>query len=222
MNASRLGPGPFERHLREALELNRKRAPLYAAITDGESEPISRSLIRMEWMLLPVARWYDRRAVPYHNAGIPLLEDAFVSMTETPRFLRYREPSPRTPARRLDGAATARGVRRAFRERGFEGATARLKEDLHLLDDEPSFHCMTRHLLESTLRIALLADQHAQDAAGRGLPSSIGISTDLVRIHLWGIPSAVRLDRRAAPLQRRGIPILCQDVPPIPPLPSGA
>jgi hypothetical protein len=219
MTAARRRPGPFERHLREALELNRKRSPLYAAITDGESLPISRSLIRMEWMLLPVARWYDGRAEMYHIAGVPLLEDAFVSMTETPKFVRYREPRPQQPSKRLDGTAIARGVRRAFRESGFEGASAKLEGELRCLDDEPSFHCMTRHLLESILRVAQLAHQHARAAAERGLSSPIGISTELLRIHLWGVPSAVRLDRRAVPLQQRGIAIICQDVPPIPPLP---
>jgi hypothetical protein len=222
MNGSRRGPGPFELHLREALELNRKRAPLYAALTGGESQPISRSLIRMEWMLIPVARWYDRRARPYHEGGVPLLEDVFVSMSETPDFAEFREPQPRQPAIRLDGPAIGRGVRRAFVELGFAGAAARLEEELRCLEEEPSFHCMTRHLLESTLRISLLAPLHARAATARGLPSPIALFRQLIRIHLWGIPSAVRLDRRAAPIQQRGVPILCQDVPPIPPLPPSS
>src|SRR5215207_3680309 len=78
--------GPFEHHLREAIALNRERAPRYAALSDGASRPISRGLIAAEYLLLPVARWFDRRAASYHRAGIPLLEDLFVPMALTPAF----------------------------------------------------------------------------------------------------------------------------------------
>ena len=52
----------FERHLREAIALNRERAPKYAAISGGATRPISRALISAELALLPVARWFDAAA----------------------------------------------------------------------------------------------------------------------------------------------------------------
>jgi hypothetical protein len=208
-------PGPFERHLREALELNRRRAPLYADLTGGQSLPVSRGLIRTERFLLPVARWFDRRAEPYHLAGIPLLEEAFVSMDRTPEYLPYRQPSSTRPLLRPHGGRIARQVRRGYRRKGFPGAAATLEHHLGLLAAEPSYHCMLRHLLESALRIALLAPEHDRLARERGLRSPLWISSLLLRLHLWGCGSSVRLDARAAPLQARGIAMIGQDVPPV-------
>ena len=37
----------------------------------------------------------------------------------------------------------------------------------------------------------------------------------LLRLHLAGLPAAARLDAKAYPLQARGIPILCRDLPSI-------
>ncbi|MBA4158227.1 MAG: hypothetical protein H0X65_12220 [Gemmatimonadetes bacterium] len=209
-------PGAFERHLLEAVELNRHRAPLYAQLTNGQSRAISRSLIRYERLLIPVARWFDRRAEPYHRAGVPLLEEAFVSMERTPEWLPYREPSSYRPRLRPRGGRIAREVRRAFRQRGFPGAAAALERHLGLLATEPSYHCMLRHLLESTLRITVLAPEHDRLARELGLRSPLGISSRLLRLHLCGCGSSVRLDARAAPLQARGIALIGQDVPPVP------
>jgi len=36
------------------------------------------------------------------------------------------------------------------------------------------------------------------------------------RLHLWGLGAARVLDERARPLQARGVPILANDLPPIP------
>jgi hypothetical protein len=208
--------GAFERHLREAIALNRQRAPRYAALTDGASLPISRALVRHERMLLPVARWFDRRAAPYHRAGVPLLEEAFVSMDATPAWLPFRAPDPAVPRLRPDGGRVAREVRHALHRAGFAGAAAALERQLAALAPEPSYHAMLRHLLESALRIALLAPRHDVRAREAGLSSPLHISGWLLRLHLWGCGASARLDRRAAPLQARGIAILAQDVPPIP------
>ncbi|CAN5700786.1 hypothetical protein BH23GEM6_BH23GEM6_18770 [soil metagenome] len=216
MNAPARRPGPFELHLVEAIELNRSRAPRYADLTNGASWPISRALMLSERLLLPVARWFDRRAEPYHAAGVPLLEDAFVSMAETPEFLDYRAPIPPQPRLRPDSRRIARASSGAWRADGLPGLCALLEGELKVLSGEPSYHCMLRHLLESTLRLAMLAPLHARQSIDTGMRSSVGISRQMVRLHLWGLRSAIRMDRRAMPLQQRGIAIIAQDVPPIP------
>jgi hypothetical protein len=215
----RRAPGPFEEHLREAIALNTARAPLYAALSAGRSRGISRTLLWSEHALLPVALWFDRRAEPYHRAGIPLLHDVFVSMEGTPAFLPRRGPVPAPPLLRPDARATGRDVARAFRAAGFGGAAAALDRHLGVLEEEPEFHCMLRHLLESMRRIALVAPGLHRLAGRRGLDSPVPLLSRLLRIHLWGSGAAGRLDRLALPLQAEGLPILRRDVPPIPPYP---
>lgn len=51
---------------------------------------VSEALILAERAALPLARWYDARARPYHAAGVPLLPWIFVSMEGLP------EPAPAT------------------------------------------------------------------------------------------------------------------------------
>jgi hypothetical protein len=206
---------PFEHHLQDAIALNRERAPRYAALSNGASRPISRALIAAEWMLLPVARWFDRQAAPYHDAGIPLLESLFVPMAGAPAFgsiqpVNDAESSGPVPHPR----AIRRHVRRAYRAEAFPGAASALAGELALL--APQENWLVRHLLESAHRLVTLAPDHIVRCRERGLPSPAPLLARLLRLHLWGLAPAAALDRRARPLHARGVPILAQDLPPIP------
>ncbi|HEX7241650.1 MAG TPA: hypothetical protein VF263_15330 [Longimicrobiaceae bacterium] len=208
----------FAGHLEEAVRLNRERMPLYSRLTGGASEAVSRRLIRWETWALPVARWVDRRARPFHAAGVPVVEAAFVPMADAPEF-RERSPDPPLPLsafRPASGRRVRRELRRALSRGGFAGVAEALRRELAALEAAPCYHCMLRHLLESMLRIAVLAPAHAARAAGRGTRSPDGLSRLLLRLHLLALPDAAKLDALAAPIQARGVPILCRDVPPIP------
>lgn len=209
----------FAAHLEEAVRLNRERLPLYSRLTGGESERISRRLIRWERLALPVARWVDRRARPYNARGIGVVADDFVPMAATPEF-RERAPDPPLPLSAFV-PARARRIRRALaaalKAGGFDGVAAALRAELAALEAAPCYHCMLRHLLESMLRVARLAPVHAARAEAAGMESSAGLSRLVLRLHLLALADAAKLDALAAPIQARGIPILCRDVPPVPP-----
>jgi hypothetical protein len=212
--------GPFEHHLREALEINRARLSLYARLSGGRSVGISRRLIRSEQLLLPVAWWFDRRAEPYHRAGVRLLHDVFVAMSDAPAAPTSPGPPCRRDAPPPSSAALRRSVGAGYVRGGWGGAAAEADRALVRLQDSRGADCMLRHLLESVRRIAEVAPAAAEASAHLGLPSPARLLNQLFRLHLWGLAPAARLDRDAYPLQREGIPILCADVPPIPPLPA--
>lgn len=209
--------GPFEGHLREAIALNLERAPRYATLSNGASRSISRDLVAAERLLLPVARWFDRRAEPWHEAGIPLLEALFVSMELAPPFGAV---PPSSDAGTTRPAASPRVIRRrvgrGWRAGAFPGAASALAGELAELSVAPGRDCMVRHLLESAHRLATLAPAHVALSLERGLPSPAPLLARLFRMHLWGLPAAASLDRRARPLQARGITILAADLPSIP------
>lgn len=210
--------GQFEGHLREAIALNRDRAPMYAALSSDASRPISRALIAAERLILPIARWFDRRAAPYEQAGVPLLESLFAPMSAAPPFLPVRpaglresgQPSP-------EPAVIRRRVAAAYRAGSFPGAEDALASELAALASAPGVDCLVRHLLESAYRLSQLAPVHVAAAQERGLRSPAPLLARLLRLHLWALGPAGVLDRRAGPLQARGIAILAQDLPPIPP-----
>lgn len=208
--------GAFEAHLREAIALNRERAPRYAALSHGESRRISRWLIATEWLLLPVARWLDHRAAPYERAGIPLMQDCFVPMSDAPAFAESSPwPSPALQPVPVRPAQIRHRVRSALRTGSFTSAAGAIGQELRALDAAPGNH-MVRHLLESARRIATVAPRHIRRSTDYALPSPARLLTQLLELHLLGFEAAAFLDRQAHPLQRRGIPILAQDLPPIP------
>lgn len=210
--------GPFTAHMREAIALNQERLPLYAQLTNGVSLPISRRLIRAEQLAIPIALWFDRAAMPYEARGIPLLSDAFVSMERAPAFAAS-PPLPPAPPRLLaprEAWQLGRSVTRAYRQRGWGEAALVLDAALDAMADAPCYACMVRHLLESALRVALLAPHHAAQAEQHGLRGTAGLSWRLVWLHLMALSQAAALDQQAAPLQARGVPIVCQDVPRVP------
>jgi len=208
----------MERHMREALALNRARAPLYAELTRGRSRGISRTLVWAERAAIPVARYLDWRAAEFQRAGIAVVCDDFVPMHDTPAFRpRADDPPPLSAFAPADVRGLRRAVRRAYRAGGFAAASGALEGEVERLSAVPAFHCMTRHLLESALRVSNGAQRHAAEARARGIASPAGLSRTLLELHLGALGASARLDRRAAPLQAEGVPILCQDVPPIPP-----
>ena len=199
----------------DAIALNEARAPLYSSLSNGASLAISRRLILTERALLPVARWFDRRARRWERAGIPILEEIFVPMETAPVFAG-RGKELRGPGNApLDGSVRQRVLRR-YRDAGFEGAALALREAIDVLNTEPGVDCLVRHLLESAHRLALLAPGHIRAAREGGLASPRWLLSLLLRLHLWGLGRARQLDAAARPLQARGIPILAQDLPPIP------
>ena len=211
---------PFEQHLRDAIALNRTRAPSYAALGGDSARSISRRLILAERLLLPVAWAFDRWARRYHEAGIPLLTDVFEPINRVPPFRAYQAAPPEQPRIRTSARGLRGAVQRAWRTEGFAGASRVLNHIRLSLAAQPCFNCMVRHLTESALRVAHVAERHIRLASKAGLPSPCLLYSLLLRMHLWGFGLAARLDDAAAPLQAAGLPILCQDVPAISPYPA--
>lgn len=213
----------MERHLREAAALNRERMPLYDSLSGGRSRGISRRLIWTERLAIPVAWYVDWRAREFQRAGVRIVCDDFMPMAHTPAFRpRAHDPPPLSGFVRADARRVRRRVERALDRGGFPAASEALAAELRSLEGTPQFHCMLRHLLESALRISNQAPRYAEAAKDQGgVPSPAGLSRTLLELHLGMLGEAARLDARAAPLQAEGIPIICQDVPPIPPFAEG-
>ncbi|MCM2280349.1 MAG: hypothetical protein NDI61_00725 [Bdellovibrionaceae bacterium] len=70
------------------------------------------------------------------------------------------------------------------------------------------------------MRSARLASRHAAAATALGLPSSAPLSREFIEWQILGISVATDLDTDASSIQAQGVPILCQDVPPISPDPQ--
>jgi hypothetical protein len=211
--------GPFEEHLHEAIEINKKRSHLYAQLSGGRSVPISRALVLSERLSLPFARIPDLWSTYFRKRGIPIVELEFISMDQIPEFSE-RLPFPPHP---LHSFQPGRGWRLAisllfvFIKSGWQGTRQHLRAELKSLEQQPGFHVMLRHVLESMLRISSLAPIHVRRCREKRLLfTTQTLSAHLYLSHLSALPFATWIDGGSAPLLAEGIPILFQDVPPIP------
>lgn len=211
----------FRTHMTEAIALNLDRMPRYAELSDGATRAISASLILGELASLAVSDAVDEAARPYQEEGVCIVCDDFVSMETAPEFRETFEfePLPISEFEPLDAARLVDLILGTYACGGFEGLSDALEAEIEELEAAPNFHCMVRHLLESMLRMSNLAPLHDREATDLGLPSTRDLSWSLVRMHTLVLAAAVEVDATAAPLQAEGLPIICRDVPPIPPLP---
>jgi hypothetical protein len=205
-------------HLKEAMVLNRERMPRYATLSNGRSNEIIRDLISLEQQMLIPSKILDRLARKYHQEGIPVFCQDMMPMHLTPDFeSSYRDGAPAlkdyiTPSARHIKA----DLRRGLREGGFAGLDYQAMKWYRVYAQEPRFNCMIRHFLESTVRSARLAQKYDQYAQDNKLNSPNRLMLRYLQLSFLSFSQAISLDRRAAPLQAQGIPILCQDVPHIP------
>lgn len=203
------------RHIREAIELNTERKPLYSHITDSKSQKISRKLILREKIALR-ASWLliDRDAKFYNDNGIPIICNDLVEMSETPPF------SPKGPTldpktyKKYSAHKIKTRFKKLLRSRDFFGLHKAASKEISKLP--AGYNCMVRHILESIARSALLAPEYQKTALAQGLPDPLFLSVRFIRLTIDQLDYASDLDHLAMPMQTQGIPIICQDVPPIP------
>ncbi|MEI6882763.1 MAG: hypothetical protein WCK82_15695 [Bacteroidota bacterium] len=213
------GNGAFALHLKEAIELNTERMPMYAKLTRGESIPLSKKLIRYEKLSLPFAALADRYALRFQSKGVKIVESEFVPMSLTPPFSEHYPftPEPLHAFKRSDGKKLAGLISEAKKSGGFEEVSRVAQAELERLHEPRAYHCMLRHLIESILRIANLAPLHIEYAEKVGAPSPEGFSAYLLWSHLPLLSAGSDFDAAAAKIQSEGVPFLYQDVPPIAP-----
>lgn len=210
--------GCLSQHLKEAVEINTARMPVYAQISKGRSLKISISLIRSERLLLLVAPFVELQERYFAKRDLPIFCDSFVSMEHLPPFKQQpiHDPQPATLFKTVDSKLLKKQIRGAFKTGSFEGVSRVLDQELTVLAEGSQYNCMYRHLLESMLRWANRAPVFIEEAQKRNLKSPAKIYWRLIRNQLRFLNFANKLDIQARPLQAEGIPILCQDVPVIP------
>lgn len=205
-------------HLVEAIELNLARRQDYANLSNGQSLPISDALIDMEKRLLKSALLADFVSFFFQLWGIAFLCDEYVSMSKTPAFT----PQSPKPWPQLSGYTSWNAdkaietLTQLNEKKDFTKILEVSEQWLQDLNSEKQFHCLTRHFLESVARAAVLAPRHNTIARERLFIPTLGLSAMFIKGHIDLLKEAEQLDRSAAPLQARGIAIICQDVPPIP------
>lgn len=210
------------RHMSEAMTLNHARQPVYASLSGGKSNTVSEAMISFEEDLIGSASFADAVAYLFQLNGIPILCVDYVSMANTPELSKsYKNGAPDFSLfRQPDMKTMKETLTAAIEQENFALVVELTNRYIEELDKEPRFNCMVRHFLESARRVAGLAPQY--QAMTRSSLVAYGvkfISKKVLEGHVKGLDESVRIDVLAAPVQAGDLPIVCQDVPPIPPAP---
>lgn len=208
----------FEQHLQDAISIYKERTELYAAITDNRSRGIFNHLILAETLLLPVARFYDLRAIPFIDKGIPIILNDFVSMEGNKGFEYPFAPSnPINTIAEEDAQAILDELLSVDQSNLMSIALASFiaLNEIHHLEETNGIHfAMTRHMLESLGFGALHGIYYQCQSNGE----TYRLANDFAKTQLLAIKigNSIDLDKRANIFHQEGIGILVNDLPDIP------
>lgn len=207
----------IKKHLKDASQLNRKRAFAYSKLSRGQSIPLTYELITMENLAVIFTKFLDYKAREYGKKGIGLFHLDLVDMKLTPEF-KTTFLNNDFPKQRM--ILDIKGLKNQWIEYIQKDELDVLyKELLEILDNGrlsiKNQNCLTRHFVESIARSLFNLETHRLKAHEQNLEDPIKLSLEFVELQITSLSWAYSLDKRAFPLQQKNIPIYCQDVPPI-------
>ena len=216
-NSSTTAPEFFcvSKHVREFINLNSERSQRYAILSHGRSLSISNKLIAFERGALATLPLIENQALTYQRRGVPLLCLDVIATHETLDIVES-QTLPSKPFQPFDGGALSKDLFRYRFSGKEEMLESSLEEALHKLNENSHYNCLLRHFVESTLRTVRLVPKYRLASRKRGLTDPSGILSTYINSQILFFFSAAALDKEAAPLQSKGVPILCNDLPAIP------
>ncbi len=209
-------------HLIEAIQINWRRSKLYSKLSNGRSHFVSIFLISSETLTLPLSLLLDCIAKFWQWRGVPVLVHEFIPMDETPDYKdSYPDDvlvSEQLPDYKFE--EFYRSLWDAFKTFQYSKMSEAFELAMKPLENYPGSYCMLRHLLESGLRCANLAEKHVETAHEKNVASPHWFCLYLIFTHILPLKLGLYLDKKAHAVQKEGIPIIYQDVPAISPFPE--
>tara|TARA_Y100000780_G_scaffold226709_1_gene241200 strand:+ start:25215 stop:25700 length:486 start_codon:yes stop_codon:yes gene_type:complete len=157
---------------------------------------------------------FDLMALSFQKKDLPVLKEDFVDMSLTPSFKKKFREVERPTGFKYFKVPLWKLVKITC-EANWEEFQRILKLHFREAKDSKSSNSMFLHIVESSLRCAHYARINQEKAHERGLKSPKNFYKALLLAHLSAIPTSSFLDLIACPVQRRGVPILHQDLPPV-------
>jgi len=205
----------FQIHLKTAIVTNRERRQRYADLSHGKSKKISRILIFVEKIGLLMAKKYDSKSLPYIERGMTVLCDELLSPRPIPEFEAYVEPTGYVPEKFISSGGTklTRQLSHALKHNGFAAVAQIAKDKLNELKLRPSFNCLLRNDMTTIYKASSLAPKYIAQSKALGLESTEKLYRKFLKSVISILPFVDGIDRQAFPIQKQGVPIICQDFP---------
>jgi len=203
------------RHLKEAIQLNTERMPFYAKLSNNQTVPFSKELIRYEKLALLGAWIFDRTGDKLQQHGIPYLKAEFVEMSSVPSFAKKYPSSINytNSLKKIDIHCWQQTFNLALKNKDLEKIVSTALEFLDVLSAQPHVYCMLRHIVESLGRIAYLLPWHEKLCKQQNIKSPKSYSFILLKLHVRSFIKTTQFDEAVAPIQQSGLPFIYQDLP---------
>ena len=204
----------YYRHLKSAIERNLERKATYSRLTNGRSNGIYEFLLISDTLSDKIAtRYYDMRAHYFHKHGMSIVCDELFPLI-LPEFKEHVEiPKDAPDFKLMNGGKIVKEIKAAMKTEGWTGAARVANEHLDTIKDQPYFHCLMHNELTAIVKMATLAPLHEAQAKSLGIRSPAPISKMMINSELSILWLVDHIDEHAYPMQRDGVPMLCQDFP---------
>ncbi len=200
----------FQNHILESISINKDRQEVYSKLTDEKSNSIYRELIAYERLSLTVATFFDLKALRYRKAGMNIFCKEFKTLIKAPSLL---SPKPLEPFVVVDRKPIEQKISAALKTKNTEEVKKISLEILEELKTQPSYYCLSRHFIESIYRFAHFAPLWNKQAKDKGLKNPSKMIFNVMKLHALGLKGTFAIDRKSQPLQAKGIPMLCAEIP---------
>lgn len=204
-------------HLKEAMKLNRERRELYRQDGNRDAAKIINKLLLLEKVMLPFSYSLDRSVKSLQQAGIGMWCDDLVSMDTVPDYQsniptplnKYQEPNP-VRLKKLTGMMKRYQVEDT--NQLYQAIAEFIENDL----SDHHYNCLTRHFLESAAKTLGATSARLGLAPSELKQELISVTRKLIKQLARSLRYAQNIDEKAGQVQERGVPVLCQEMPPIP------
>lgn len=205
----------IKKHINEAIAHNKRMAKIYSKLSDHDSEKLSYTLITLEKISKLFVHSIEKEAKLYHVHNIPVLCEEVPPMDSLPEF-QERAPEELRPKTfyNYDRKTLSDSLKKLMDQNKFQDAYDLVAKDLYELETIPNQQCLTKHFLESIAYSLKLSETRRAEAAQAGLPDPMPLIKKYISLQRGALFLTAYLDKQAFPLQKDGLLIYCQDVPP--------
>lgn len=207
----------LQKHMQDAIELNETRAPIYTQASQGASQKISEVLIQWEHRLARKSLIADTWARAYQRVGIPVLCQDLEDMKYSPSLPPYFDSRIAPDAEDFVNLVIEDLQREllAALDISYEEVQRRAGHYLRILAQEKKLNCMTRHFLESIYKFAESSPGYLAHPNAKRFRSLNFFLRHTIKNQIKDLDLTHELDIMALPVQKKGVGILCLDVPTI-------
>ena len=202
----------FTHHILESIKINQESSKYYKDLSDGKSNKVYKKLIAGEKASLKIAKSIDKKVQTYHQQGIDLLCQEFKDMIPFEPSLK----NPRVPninPLSLQYFSFYKKINQAIKTNDENIIRTEALKVLIELHQSPPYHCFTRHIIESIYRFAYYVPLRKKQSEDKNLKDPKKILIKVMKLQLLALPFAQYIDKLSIPIQKQGIPMLCNELP---------